>query len=94
MTDLAKPKRVMASLSRLERAWLKRRHCSFCEALLTSANCGAHSGPHTLPIIEGVRDKEVVVDLGPPCDMDERRAHALQHYKPRPPNLSHQGHRP
>lgn len=89
MTDLPqdksarKPLRTVASLTRLERKWLNRRHCGFCEAPLIGAHCYAHSGEHVLPIIEGVRDAEEVVDLGPPCNMDERRADALSRYKPR-----------
>ena len=71
------------NLTRLERRWLKSRICGFCEISLMSRCCGAHSGLYTLPVIEGVRDKEEIVDLGPPCDMDERRAHALAQYKPR-----------
>ncbi len=76
--------RTTASLSRLEKLWLKRRVCGFCEIGLLSRSCGGYSGPHTLPIIEGVRDEEEVVDLGPPCNMDEKRAAALRHYRPRP----------
>lgn len=76
-------RRTLASLTKLERAWLRRRVCGFCEAKLVGTMCYAHSGLHTLPIIEGVRDKEEVVDLGPPCDMDVQRAKALATYKPR-----------
>lgn len=75
--------RTVASLSRLERQWLRRRFCGFCEISALSSSCGAASGIHTLPIIEGVRDQEEEVDLGPPCDMDEGRAAALRLYKPR-----------
>lgn len=82
LTALAES-RPVASLSRLEKAWLRRRYCGWCEAWALSARCGAQHGKHILPIIEGVRDQEEIVDLGPPCDMDERRAKALQQYKPR-----------
>ena len=75
--------RSVASLDRFERAWCKRRYCGFCAAPLLGSVCYAHSGEHTLPVIEGVRDEEEVVDLGPPCDMDERRGLALLHYRPR-----------
>jgi hypothetical protein len=75
--------RTVASLSRLEKAWLRRRHCAFCEAPLLGSLCYAHSGEYELPVIEGVRDKPEVIDLGPKCNMDERRAIALQHYRPR-----------
>jgi len=76
-------KRTVASLTRLERKWLKVRHCSFCEAPMLGSYCYAYSGEHVLPIIEGVRDAEETINLGPPCNMDERRAHALTHYRPR-----------
>ena len=79
-------KRTVASLSRLERQWLKRRVCGFCEAPMLGKLCYAPSGEHELPVIEGVRDKPEIVDLGPPCDMDENRAKALAHYKPRTSN--------
>lgn len=83
--------RTVESLSRLERQWMKRRICGFCEVYLTGNRCGALSGLYTLPVIEGVRDKEEVVDLGPPCDMDQRRAHALQNYHPRKQPAVEQG---
>lgn len=66
--------------------------CGFCEVRLLGSFCGGYSGEHVLPVIAGVRDKEEVVDLGPPCDMDERRAHALQHYKPRAAQRPERGH--
>jgi hypothetical protein len=78
------PRRTVESLSRLERQWCKRRYCGFCEAPLLGSLCYAHSGEYELPVIEGVRDKPEIVDLGPPCDMDAARARALEHYKPRP----------
>jgi hypothetical protein len=78
-----RPKRTMASLSRLERAWIGRRGCGFCDAPLSGSRCYAPSGSYVLPVIEGVRDKEELIDLGPPCNLDERRAAALKHYKPR-----------
>ena len=67
----------------LARRWIKSRICGFCEVYLTAKHCGAPHGLYTMPIIKGVRDKEEVVDLGPPCNMDERRAAALATYKPR-----------
>ena len=75
--------RTMESLSKLERRYIRRRVCGFCEVNLSSYRCGGYHGPHTLPIIEGVRNEEETVDLGPPCNMDEKRAMALQYYKPR-----------
>ena len=41
------------------------------------------SGEYALPVVEGVRDQEEIVQLGPPCNMDEKRAKALAHYMPR-----------
>jgi hypothetical protein len=76
-------KRDLASLTKLERQWLKGRMCGFCEANMLGSSCYAHSGEWTLSPLEGVRDKEEVIDLGPPCDMDERRAQALTFYRPR-----------
>lgn len=75
--------RTVASLSKQERQWCRRRYCGFCEASLLGSMCYAQSGEHTLPIIEGVRDQEEVIDLGPACDMDKRRGQALAAYKPR-----------
>jgi hypothetical protein len=75
--------RPVASLTRLEKAWLKQRYCGFCEAPLLGSLCYAHSGEYELPVIEGVRDKPEIVDLGPKCNMDERRVKALGHYRPR-----------
>lgn len=79
--------RTVASLSPLERAWLKRRVCGFCECSMLRQRCGGGFGLHELPVIEGVRGKPEIVDLGPPCDMDERRAHVLASYKPRKPPI-------
>lgn len=76
--------RTVASLSKHERAWLKRRVCGFCEIGMLSTCCGGYSGEMELPAIEGVRDEPELIDLGPPCNMDEKRAKALAHYKPRP----------
>lgn len=76
--------RPVQSLTRLERKWLKRRYCGFCEASLMGKSCFALSGEYALPVIEGVRDQEEIVNLGPPCDMDMKRAQALTFYKPRP----------
>ena len=73
--------------TRLERAWLKRRVCGFCEIGLMSNCCGSYKGEHTLPIIEGVRDQEEIIDLGPGCDMPEKRQAALLQYKPRMPKV-------
>lgn len=81
--EQTRPKRTIASLTRLEKQWLKRRYCGFCDASALGSMCYAYSGEYALPIVDGVRDKEEVVDLGPPCDMDERRAHWLTFYKPR-----------
>lgn len=78
--------RTLASLSRLEKQWLKRKHCAWCEAPCLGKSCYSHSGMHELPVIEGVRDEPVMVDLGPPCNMDERRAQWLKSYKPRAPS--------
>ena len=78
------PPRPMESLSRLERKWIKRHYCGWCEIRLSASSCGAMCGPYALPVVEGVRGREEVVDLGKPCDMDVRRAVALTHYKPRP----------
>lgn len=83
--------RTIASLSKLERAWLKRRFCGWCEAPALGSHCYAQSGNHVLPVIEGVRDKPETIDLGPPCDMDQRRAEALELYKPRTPTQNHKG---
>lgn len=76
-------------LTKLQRAFLKRRVCGFCEVSLLASHCGALSGEYALPIIEGVRDQEEVVDLGPPCNMAERRASALAAYKPRTKESPH-----
>ena len=75
--------RTLESLTRLERNWLKRRFCGFCETSCLAKRCGAMSGPHVLPPVEGVRDKPETVDLGQPCDMDIRRSVWLASYKPR-----------
>lgn len=75
--------RPISSLTKLEKAWLRRRVCGFCEASLLGSSCCAYSGEHVLPVVEGVRDAEETVDLGPPCNMDEQREKALAHYKPR-----------
>ena len=75
--------RSVASLSRLEKRWLRERYCGFCEAPMLGSRCYALSGDYELPVIEGVRDKPEIVDLGPPCNMDERRAHALMQYRAR-----------
>lgn len=80
--------RTLESLTRLERKWLSRRYCGWCEQSALAKRCGAMCGPYTLPVIEGVRDQEEVVNLGDPCDMDERREHALKSYKPRTPHDS------
>jgi hypothetical protein len=77
-------RRTLASLTRLERQWCKRRYCGFCDAPLLGSHCYAYSGEYELPVVEGVRDKPEIVDLGPPCDMDIARAAALKHYVPRP----------
>lgn len=75
--------RTIASLTRLEKNWLRNKHCGFCETSCLGDTCFAYSGSHVLPVIEGVRDQEEVVDLGPPCNMDEKRAGWLKSYKPR-----------
>lgn len=75
--------RTIESLTRLERQWLKRRRCSVCEAPALGQHCYALSGTYTLPIVDGVRDQEEEIDLGPPCNMDERRGEALKQYNPR-----------
>lgn len=75
--------RTLDSLTRLGRRWLSSRFCGFCEASCLGRDCGALSGKYALPIIEGVRDEEEVIDLGPPCNMDARRAKWLTSYKPR-----------
>ena len=75
--------RTVASLTRLEKAWCRRRFCGFCEAPLLGSCCYAYSGEYELPAIDGVRDTPEVVNLGPACDMDKRRAVALTHYRPR-----------
>lgn len=71
------------SLPKLQRQWLKRRRCGFCEISVLSPRCCGYSGEYELPVIEGVRDKAEIVALGPPCNMDERRAQCLAQYKPR-----------
>jgi hypothetical protein len=71
------------ALPKQARRWMRSRICGWCEISLMSRRCGGYSGEHTLPVIEGVRDEEEVVDLGPACNMDERRGLALKHYKPR-----------
>jgi hypothetical protein len=76
--------RTLESLTRLEKRWLKGRFCRFCDAPCLGSLCYAYSGEYVLPVIDGVRDKEETVDLGPACNMDEMRASWLAHYKPRP----------
>jgi len=76
--------RTVESLTRLEKAWLKRRLCGWCEVNLLGKNCYAMTGKYILSPIKGVREKEEVMDLGKPCNMDEQRAEALKHYRPRP----------
>jgi len=71
------------SLSKLERKWLSRRVCGWCETSMLASRCGAMCGTMMLPAIEGVRDHEVEVELGAPCNMDEKRAAALKCYRPR-----------
>lgn len=75
--------RPVSSLTRLEKQWCKRRHCGFCEASLLGQQCYAMSGKYVLPAMQGVRSRAKTIELGPPCNMDQRRAQALQHYKPR-----------
>lgn len=75
--------RPVASLTRLEKAWLRVRVCGFCEARLLGSSCYAMRGEYVLPIVEGVRDREETIDLGEPCNMDKLRARALLSYKPR-----------
>lgn len=75
--------RTVESLTRLEKAWLKRRLCGWCEVNLLGKNCYAMTGKYILSPIKGVLEKEEVMDLGKPCNMDEQRAEALKHYKPR-----------
>lgn len=78
--------RTLASLTKLERQWLRRRYCGWCEQSALASRCGAIDAPYTLRVIDGERER--VVDLGPPCDMDERRGNALLGYKPRPPRTA------
>jgi len=80
---IAPEKRTVASLSRLEKAWLRVRYCGFCDARLLGSSCYALSGMYELPVVAGVRDRPEMVDLGPGCDMDEKRAQALKSYRPR-----------
>jgi len=63
--------RPLASLTRLERKWLKGRLCGWCEVRLTASRCGAMCGSFS-PVPETE-----------PCDMDVKRATALQRYSPR-----------
>lgn len=76
-------RRPVASLTRLEKAWLRRRQCGFCEAPMLGSLCYALEGPYALPVIDGVRESEEIINLPPKCDMDERRAAALKQYKAR-----------
>ncbi len=71
--------RPVDSLTRLERKWLKRRYCGFCEASLVGNSCYAMRGAFA------------PVPTAKPCNMDVQRAKALQHYKPRASLLSEKG---
>jgi hypothetical protein len=78
---MADPKpRSVESLTKLERNWLKRRECGWCEAQLHSNTCYAMTG--------SVEINGRTLRFGGACsveDRDYRRGIALATYKPRKP---------